>query len=493
MQTLRAQVSAAGPGIALSWNAALRGGALLILLLWGSALHGADSGDLRATLFGPADRALASANEQRANLLAPVGYSDGAEAYQRAESILESGGGIEAIQRNLATARQEFADAAAAAARAARTLEAVLEARADAENAEAERYAEDEWDAAEEALGDAAVRLERGRSAERAAEEARERYREAELLAIKANYLNGTRSLLETADDLRARRHAPVSYERARALLEEAEQALTQNRYDTDRPRNLAQLAEHNAHHAIYVSRLQRSIYDDETTLELTLLDWEQAIASLADQLDVPVYFDAGHEDAIARISEAIKNREADISFLEQGIADRDAQIASLETELGGQTQSLERINEALARRERQRERFESVEALFGDDQAIVLRQSDSLILRLIGLNFASGSARLSADHQAILDNVEKSLAEFPEASIVVEGHTDSFGSDADNQALSQARADAVLQYLLARAPISPANIQALGYGESQPVANNETPEGRTRNRRIDIVIYPSQ
>lgn len=463
------------------------------LLFGGTQARAADGDDLRATLFGPADRALASANEQQANRLAPIGYADGAEAYRRAESILESGGGIEAIQRNLATARQEFSDAAAAAASAGKVLERVLEARADAENAEAERYAEAEWQTAEDSLNDAAMRLERGRNADRDAEDALEEYRTAELVAIKANYLNGTRTLLETADDLRARRYAPVSYERAQSLLAEAEQALTQNRYDTDRPRNLAQLAEHNAHHAIYVSRLQRSINDDDTTLELVLLDWEKGISSLADQLDVPVYFDSGYQEAIASLSEAVRNLEADISFLEQGNADRDAQIASLETELGGQAQSLDRINQALAKRERQRQRFESVEALFGEEQAIVLRQSDSVILRLIGLNFASGSARLTAEHQSILDNVERAISEFPEASIVVEGHTDSFGSDADNQALSQARADSVLQYLLANAPISPANIQALGYGESQPVANNETPEGRTRNRRIDIVIYPSQ
>jgi len=115
----------------------------------------------------------------------------------------------------------------------------------------------------------------------------------------------------------------------------------------------------------------------------------------------------------------------------------------------------------------------------------------DGVILRLIGLNFASGSARLTEAHDAILATVREALTEFPEANLVIEGHTDSFGSDASNQELSQARADAVLQYLLANSPLSPADVRALGYGESRPVANNETPEGRRRNRRIDIVIYP--
>ncbi len=228
-------------------------------------------------------------------------------------------------------------------------------------------------------------------------------------------------------------------------------------------------------------------------TLEKILLDWEAAIGKLADRVDVPVYFDDGHERAVARIADAIEALKADISFLEQGVADRDAQIASLELEVGGQSQSLERINQALAKRERERERFQRVEALFEPDEATVHRRSDSVILRLIGLNFASGSSKLGDEHQGILASVERALGEFPNASIVVEGHTDSFGSDASNQTLSQARAEAVLQHLQAAASRSPGRLQALGYGESSPVANNETAEGRRRNRRIDIVIYPRE
>src|SRR5690606_9927126 len=156
--------------------------------------------------------------------------------------------------------------------------------------------------------------------------------------------LNETRSLLEIADDLRAPRYAPLSYERARELLAEAEKSLNDDRYDTDRPRNLAQLAEHHAHHALYVSRPEPRIRARDTTLEQILLDWESAIGSVADQVDVPVYFDAGYEHAVSRITDAIRSLQADMAFLEQGIADRDAQIASLEIEVGGQSESLERV-----------------------------------------------------------------------------------------------------------------------------------------------------
>ena len=469
--------------------------ALLAVLLPAPAAlaAGADQSELRATLFRTADDALAAANEAQASLLAPQSYGQAADLYRRAQSTLDSGGGIDAIQRNLGRAQSLFEDSARAATIAQETFRDVLRARADAASALAERFEPEAWKKAEQALGEAALRLERGRekNAEREGVKARELYNQAELAAIKSNYLNETRTLLEAADRLRAPRHAPLSYQRARELLEEAEQALTENRYDTDRPRNLAQLAEHMAHHAIYVARLERSIRDGDTTLEQVLFDWQSGIAAIADPLDVPVYFDSGYAEAVQRISRAVATLQADLAFLRQGTADRDAQIASLELELGGQSQSLARVNEALARRDRQRARLERVESLFTTDQALVLRQGESLILRLNGLSFASGSATLTAGHEPILTKVQQALASFPEANIIIEGHTDSFGSDAANQALSQDRAEAVLRYLLSKAPISPADVRALGYGESRPVANNETPEGRARNRRIDIIIYP--
>jgi OmpA-OmpF porin, OOP family len=475
--------------------AALALAAMLPFGATAAAPAAAPAGDpeLRRTLFGAADAALAAANERRASLLAPQSYGDASDSYRRAESLFNSGGGIEPIQRNLSRAQNLYEQSAQVAGTARESFRTVLTARANAESAQADQFEPEAWRRAEQTLTGAASRLERGREkdAEREAVKAEALYQQAELAAIKSNYLNETRSLLETADKLRAQRLAPLSYQRARELLAAAEQALTENRYDTDQPRNLAKLAEHTAHHAIYVARLERAVRDGDTTLEQILLDWEGAISAIADPLDVPVYFDSGHAAAVGEITRAIVSLQGEMAFLRQGIADRDAQIASLEVEIGGQAQSLERVNEALARRDRQRARIDRVETMFPPHQALVLRQGDSLILRLIGLNFASGSASLTADHNGILGTVKQALESFPEASIIIEGHTDSFGSDAANQELSQARAEAVLRYLLANSPISPADVRALGYGESRPVANNETPEGRARNRRIDIIIYP--
>jgi outer membrane protein OmpA-like peptidoglycan-associated protein len=90
------------------------------------------------------------------------------------------------------------------------------------------------------------------------------------------------------------------------------------------------------------------------------------------------------------------------------------------------------------------------------------------------------------------LSKVQNAINIFPGSEITVEGHTDSFGGDEVNLRLSQERAEAVRQYLLANMRnLSADQVKAVGYGESKPIANNETAEGRAKNRRIDIVITP--
>ncbi len=458
--------------------------------------------EMRHAFFEQANAALRQANEAQAAVLAPTTYAEGAQYYRRAEQRLDEGGEIEAIRRDLERARAAFVKASNHSGVARATFENTLQARADAVSADARSYAQDQWRKAEERFAEAAVQLENGRlrSAQRGGERASSLYRDAELAAIKANYLSETRNLLEQADDLRAERYAPHSFAMGAQLLEEAETALNTDRYDTDRPRSLAQQAKHNVRHAIYVSKLERRIRDDDTSLEDILLAWENSIRELAGLLDTPIHFDDGQGEAIATIAAGIQELQADNAQLSAGVDERDAQLAALrqdvetlQSRLGGETQAVEQLNQLVAKQERWRQRFAKVDQLFAPEQADVLRKGDNVIIRMIGLNFDVGQATLKPEHYALLSSLRTAIAEFPESNIVIEGHTDAFGSDALNLELSQKRADAVHQYLLANAPISPANLTALGYGESRPVANNETDDGRRKNRRIDVVIYPER
>lgn len=106
----------------------------------------------------------------------------------------------------------------------------------------------------------------------------------------------------------------------------------------------------------------------------------------------------------------------------------------------------------------------------------------------LKGVNFEVNSTRLTASAKVILNQVADSLAAAPAMKVEIGGHTDSQGSDAFNMKLSERRAQAVKDYLVARG-IDPSRLQSKGYGESQPVETNETAEGRELNRRVEMKV----
>ncbi len=119
-----------------------------------------------------------------------------------------------------------------------------------------------------------------------------------------------------------------------------------------------------------------------------------------------------------------------------------------------------------------------------------VTDNGDGILLNLPDVTFAVDSTEISPSFQSALDRVAQSMVQYPDSLIDVYGHTDSTGSDQYNMALSQRRADAVSRYLISRG-VSSARLQAKGMGESYPVADNTTADGRARNRRVEVKITP--
>jgi OmpA-OmpF porin, OOP family len=107
---------------------------------------------------------------------------------------------------------------------------------------------------------------------------------------------------------------------------------------------------------------------------------------------------------------------------------------------------------------------------------------------------FESSSSDLDLSHNKTIDEVGAALANWPELRVEVGGFTDSSGSEAFNQQLSEKRAQSVLDYLAANFPdIDAAQYTAVGYGEASPVADNSTPEGRTANRRVEFKVLNTE
>ncbi len=123
---------------------------------------------------------------------------------------------------------------------------------------------------------------------------------------------------------------------------------------------------------------------------------------------------------------------------------------------------------------------------------AAVREEQRGTVITLSGeVLFATGQSALLPIAQQRLDQVARGLIDQGGRHLVVEGHTDSRGSAADNQALSLARAQSVRSYLISRG-IPESQIEAAGMGPTRPVAPNETPEGRANNRRVEIVVSPA-
>ena len=121
-----------------------------------------------------------------------------------------------------------------------------------------------------------------------------------------------------------------------------------------------------------------------------------------------------------------------------------------------------------------------------------VVRQGDDLLLRMpSGITFATDQSAIQTQFQPTLDQVAATLAEYPKTMIDVLGHTDSDGSEAYNQALSERRAQSVSSYLSGHG-VASVRMATKGYGEMQPIASNETPAGKQANRRVEIKIVPA-
>jgi len=110
-------------------------------------------------------------------------------------------------------------------------------------------------------------------------------------------------------------------------------------------------------------------------------------------------------------------------------------------------------------------------------------------LLVLDNVEFEFNSANLSPATLGTLNEVGQALTTRPEAGVEIQGHTDAVGAAAYNMQLSQRRAAAVREYLLANFDLNPDQLTAQGFGEADPIASNDTDEGRARNRRVQFVI----
>lgn len=456
----------------------------------------------RTPAFDTLAAGIEKARTEQVDALAPANFQAAVAAYQEALKDAEKNRNPDRIAKQLAAGTASLNAANTAAAIARETLKSAIATRADALMANAPKFAPEQWQKASARFNEASAALEKkdAANAQRRAAESEVLLREAELSAVKGGILNEARALIAQADAAKVEKFAPRTLQAAKRLLAQAEQEIITNRYDTTLPKNLAAQSSYEARHAVYLAQLIDSTQQkkgEQAGLEELILSWEEPLRRVATEMDLTSRFDAGVQPALKDMLAAAQQRREQLNRLQQELDDRNEQIAGLnaevarlESRLGGVSEERIALQRRVDAQERMRASVARIEASFTSNEARVLRQGDDVILSLTGIAFPSGRSTLDVSSAPLMAKVRDALGQFPDTSIVVEGHTDANGSDSTNLILSQDRADAVKKYLVDNFGVNPEKISSIGYGEARPVATNETAEGRARNRRIDLILH---
>jgi len=298
------------------------------------------------------------------------------------------------------------------------------------------------------------------------------------------NELISARSAYQQATESEAKQLAPAELHKAHEALDLAEQSFIKDA-DSTKTKDLAYVAQRKSEQAIALGAIAANKASKEKAdadfqkhqAEIVkqgkqdLRDSEKRTADARAELDKQAALQASKDkaDADSRTQQAEMKANKDK-------ADADSQKQQAEIAKGKQDLSDSEMRTSAAMAE-----LAAIAAVKEEERGLVVTLSG-------GVLFRSAESSLLASAMVKLDQVANALLSVRARNIIVEGHTDSQGSESYNQGLSQRRADAVCAYLVQKG--YPADrIQAHGKGEATPIAKNSSPEGRANNRRVEIVI----
>ena len=462
--------------------------------------------------FSDLDTAKASAEAANAALFAPKSFRKALEEYENFKENLQQVS-TQSYSGTFQNIIRYFDSATQIANLAKATLSKSIEIRQEGANVAAPSMSPKIWKKAQQKFMRSIQTLERGnlKKAKKLEVEAITLYREAKLNAIKKRYLGKTWQLLSDAEKLN--RNTPITLDEARRFIKEAENLIEKKEINESQLKQLIEKANFEINHAQYLSQKILEIKDKKISLEQILLNWEKDLWNISEIADIDPDIQEGTHTLTNKLISFFKSQVIEIGKLKLEIEvlqkevdalnqekienrvtieDMNEEMRSLDNQLIEASENSANLIQMLESQERIKEQFMQVENLFLPQEARIFRESDMIILRLFGLNFDSGTSTIKTSSIDLLNKVKKAINIFPQSEIMINGHTDSQGSIKNNQVISQDRAEAVRKYMIENMQIPSYQLIASGYGETKPVASNETEAGRARNRRIEIVINPT-
>ncbi len=448
-----------------------------------------------AELVSQLEAELASAKSEQMDVLAPGLFSDAQSAFMKAKQSLDKGAKLSTISEYVSSGNASLKKAEEIAQVSRTILGETSKARDKALKVGADRLGQPYMDVENQYLKlTKAIENDNLSYAQKNAADVQAAFRDVEIMAVKDSALGEARKMMADADNEKLRKIAPTAYGAAEQALNEADAYTGQNPYATDT------ISRKNAHAEFMARRLmaisQSSATFKEMTPEASALYVEDLLTELGRAMHTGDLRDKSVEAQLSALTGAAQTMEQNNQTLEKVNQTSKTRIAGLEQQLNGLegfSREQEEAKRRLAAEGEFNERFNKVQRYFRSDEAEVYKQGNQLVIRMRGIQFPVGQATLTPENYTLLGKVQQAIQTFGQPRVTIEGHTDSTGSAQMNQELSQKRAEAVKTYLVANNTLPENHIQATGYGPSRPLAPETTTEGRAINRRIDVLITPSQ
>jgi len=441
---------------------------------------------------------LTAAQENGIDVFAPEGFLEAKGLYAEAFHMAGEGKGDQPVylaNKGLSALAKAKSDAK----RAQEIMWEVIDVRHRARKAGAPELFREEYKATEKKLADANRLIEEGSIA--GAKDLRpsliNSYNEMEINALKKGVVSLAKASVQQARAKEADDYAPVTYRKAETELNMAISILETDRTQAEKANSHAKLATEMANRATEITELARTFKRRKYSMEDMILWYQKQLFEINKPLSSELDFEQPNHIVVRSlhdtIAELVESRKDSARIADEKLK----RIHELEAELKGVHNKYEHEMSDQAKRQMETdlikqeadERFRHVQSLFTPGEAEVYRKGNNVLIKAQGFYFPSGSAEIKTINFPLMNKLINAIREFPDSRLEVSGHTDAIGSAENNLPLSKNRAKNVADFLINVGHVKRTDIIVNGYGETRPVASNDTEQGRTQNRRIELLI----
>lgn len=419
--------------------------------------------------------------KNQVDILADSQFEDGRKSLGDAKEGLKKGRKSEVILEKAAMAKAYFQDATKMAQTRRALAGRILEARQAALHAGLRNSSPllGELDEVDDDLKSETKQFSRELTPTKFSE-FQKKYLALETKAVQFRELNSAHAAIQGATRDTAKKLAPNSLRTASLDYTNAENTIAQS------PRNPE----------MYKQSVQTAL--ESAMMLQDVMDVIKGAKGTPENIAVQI---VTQKRALGELTSNVDRLRANLQSTQQTLQEREGALKVTESELRKTEGALQETKgvlksqgEQLARASRQvrfQQAMDEARKTVPQSDALVYQQGNTLVFRLKRINFQSGKAVIPDSSKPVLEKVNSIISRLDAEQVIVQGHTDSVGAADVNQKLSEQRAVAVADYLSSLRSGYP--LQFVGYGETMPIASNETADGRATNRRVDLIVSVKQ